>query len=55
MTHPKNLYNSIIGLFCESLINFSTVIVFRGFKSGIQDFCDAYTWHIVMSNKNYLS
>ena len=32
-----------IGLFCETFNNFSTVIVFRGFKSGIRDFCNAYT------------
>jgi len=34
VAHPKNLNNSIIGVFCETLNNFSTVIVFQSFKSG---------------------
>jgi len=46
VAHPKNLNNSIIGLFCETLNIFSAVIVFCSFKSGIRDFCDGYTWHV---------
>jgi len=51
VVHPKKLNYSIICLFYESLNNFSTFIVFRDFKSGIRDFCDTYTWHIVMSTE----
>jgi len=43
VAHPKNLNNSIIDLFYDTLNNFSTVLIFGGFKSGILDFCDAYT------------
>jgi hypothetical protein len=46
LDHPKNLDNSIIGLFCETLNKFSTILVFSLFISGIYDFCDAYTWHL---------
>ena len=35
VAHPKNLNNSIICLFFESLNIFSMVIVFHNFKSGV--------------------
>jgi hypothetical protein len=38
VTHPKNLNNSIIGIFCETLKNFSKVIVFHGFNSSVYEF-----------------
>jgi len=47
VAYLKNLNNSIISLFCETLNNFSMVLVFGGFKSGICDFCDPYTWHVI--------
>jgi len=46
VAHPKNLNNLIVGLFCETLNNFSIVLVFGGFKSDIRDFCDVYTRHV---------
>jgi len=42
MVHSKNLDNSIIGLFCENLNNFSTILAFDGLKNGIRDFVCLY-------------
>ena len=42
MVHSKNLDNLIIGLFCENLNNFSTILAFGGLKNGIRDFVCLY-------------